>query len=818
MSSLSARKVKVTPEPRIEPKSLARYGAGRTLVPLKHYLARDPVTGKSIGKLPNRLDWTTKTFVAASVIHNCVADNANVGWRLGREDLVLDIDARNGGLKSFKRFCKDTGLDPSKFVKVNSGRGDGGFHLYMTKPAEMPTRETLKKYPGVEFKTFGRQVVCAGSLHHATGDHYTFDAGHPRIEDGVRPAPKGILRLIEYAPSAGDYASDGVMTAEGAARLLDGLDPAKVVPDNAAFEKFAPAAKKACADEDAESAILEWLALDDGQDADSASARWNSYDNDRAGGVGVGTFIYMLRQHGVGMDTIYSVFPPPQVAAEDDFPDDGAADDDSWMGGEDDEWLEGQKAEDDDDGVAPEGWSPSKKNPYKAAQEFVARQHPTLVHWKGDWLEWNGSHYVVIEDATIKAELYPFCRTGFTPNKTAIAHTEDALKAVAHKPEGRFDPPCWLDGNATLGSDGKPMNPKDILAFKDSLLHLPTMTQMAATPNFFTLNALTYSFDPNAPKPKHWRKFMLEVFAESRKGIGVLQEIFGYMLLPDTRYQKSFLWISPPRGGKGTAARVLQRMVGAHNVVSPSMGGLAKDPILASMVGKQVALVSDMQINRNTNISDVVGNLLRITGNDPVTFDRKYKDAWTGQLLVRFLILTNLPPKFPDLSGAITNRFIILQTFRSWLGTEDTGLEGRLMDELPGILLWAIAGWKRLHARGHFIQPPDGARALRQMAEQSAPVKGFVRECCILDPDAITPKAGLYAAWRRWEDRTPEDEGHALHDSDRDDGTFGKALLAGFGDKVRETRPRDGDGGRVQSWSGVRLRDWLEDGAYEDPL
>jgi phage/plasmid-associated DNA primase len=170
------------------------------------------------------------------------------------------------------------------------------------------------------------------------------------------------------------------------------------------------------------------------------------------------------------------------------------------------------------------------------------------------------------------------------------------------------------------------------------------------------------------------------------------------------------------------------------------------------------------------------------------------------------------------LSGAITNRFIILQTFNSWLDKEDTELEERLVEELPGILLWAIAGWKRLHARGRFVQTPGGARALREMAEHSAPVKGFIRQCCVLDPSAITPKADLYAAWRRWEDKTPEGEEHALHDGDRDDGTFAKALLAGFGDKVRETRPRDDDGGRVQSWSGVRLRDWLNDGVYADPL
>ena len=117
---------------------------------------------------------------------------------------------------------------------------------------------------------------------------------------------------------------------------------------------------------------------------------------------------------------------------------------------------------------------------------------------------------------------------------------------------------------------------KDVLAFKDSLLHLPTMTVLESTPEFFTLNALSYSFDPKAAPPKLWRKFLLEVFKGSRKAIGVLQEIFGHMLLTDSTFQKGFLWISPPRGGKGTTLNILRKMVGEHNCVSPTMGGIGK--------------------------------------------------------------------------------------------------------------------------------------------------------------------------------------------------------------------------------------------------
>ena len=72
---------------------------------------------------------------------------------------------------------------------------------------------------------------------------------------------------------------------------------------------------------------------------------------------------------------------------------------------------------DDSDGCAPEEWKPNKKVPDRAAMEFRTRNHPTLVRYNADWMEWNGSHYATIEDETIKSELYAFLATGYTPNK-----------------------------------------------------------------------------------------------------------------------------------------------------------------------------------------------------------------------------------------------------------------------------------------------------------------------------------------------------------------------------------------------------------------
>jgi len=64
----------------------------------------------------------------------------------------------------------------------------------------------------------------------------------------------------------------------------------------------------------------------------------------------------------------------------------------------------------------------------------------------------------------------------------------------------------------------------------------------------------------------------------------------------------------------------------------------------------------------------------------------------------------------------------IVTNTRSFYGKEDKTLLNRLLPELPGILLWAIAGWQRLQARGRFHQPESGGELVAEMEDLASPV------------------------------------------------------------------------------------------------
>lgn len=142
---------------------------------------------------------------------------------------------------------------------------------------------------------------------------------------------KVLKRLPPPKPRTEGPSGAGRMDEAAVEFLLGDLDPAVAVPDNDKWQDVAMGAKTCCADDAAEAAVLNWFALDESQDADDAEYRWNSFDNEKEGGIGPGTFIKFLLDNGVSQSKIDTVFGEPIIDAADDFDDEPDSDDD-WLG------------------------------------------------------------------------------------------------------------------------------------------------------------------------------------------------------------------------------------------------------------------------------------------------------------------------------------------------------------------------------------------------------------------------------------------------------------------------------------------------------
>ena len=269
----------------------------------------------------------------------------------------------------------------------------------------------------------------------------------------------------------------------------------------------------------------------------------------------------------------------------------------------------------------------------------------------------------------------------------------------------------------------------------------------------------------------------------------------GYVISGRLDLHKILLLVGPTRAGKGVIARVLKALVGRGNFAGPTLASLGTNFGLSPLIGKPLAIVSDARLG-GANVHQVVERLLSISGEDMLTVDVKYREAWTGTLPTRFLIISNELPRFGDASGAIANRFVVLTLRNSWLGRENPALTNELLAELPGILGWVLAGLDRLNGRGRFTEPPSSTDAIVALADLVSPVSAFVRERCAVGPGFEVAVDQLYAEWRAWADENGHRAGSVQ--------TFARDLRAVL-PSLRMKRTRDGDD-RRRWYEGVGLR------------
>jgi len=338
---------------------------------------------------------------------------------------------------------------------------------------------------------------------------------------------------------------------------------------------------------------------------------------------------------------------------------------------------------------------PSPRQPMLVAGTIVDEQHVdpfdvwTLRWWRGSFYRWRGGRWVMIEDATVKADLYQRLRDAvyldterqrpevkpWAPNRYKIADVRDALAAIIHT-DHDVATPSWLERQA-----GDPPA-SELVAVGNGLLHIPTRELHDHTPRLFNTVAVPFPYDPAAPSPTRWLAFLEQLWPDDAEARAALQEWFGYTVSGDTRMHKILFMLGPFRSGKGTIARVLKALVGDANTCGPTLASLATNFGLQDLVGKSLAIVADARLG-TSNENVVVERLLSISGEDSLTIDRKYKPHWFGKLDTRFMILSNELPAFGDASGAIATRFVVLTLTRSWLGHEDHELTPSLLEELP---------------------------------------------------------------------------------------------------------------------------------------
>jgi hypothetical protein len=271
-----------------------------------------PITGKA----PTEKGWRRASPLSLDRAKGRMTRGGNIGIRLRGADLVVDVDPRHfaAGDDPLARLTADFGLPEAPFVKT----GGGGLHLYLRKPVDAEIVNGLPNYEGIEFKSFGRQVVAAGSIHPETGKPYGLDDDPLAMLLSEAPeAPTALLVAIGKPSAASSSDCFGELEPERLAEWLGWIDVSEY-RDETKWRELMMSCHQATGGGGIDE-FVTWSTSDPDYagDGDKIRQRWNSLDN-KPGAITIKTLIAALPAER-RREAIESL---GRVSAEDDFPED----------------------------------------------------------------------------------------------------------------------------------------------------------------------------------------------------------------------------------------------------------------------------------------------------------------------------------------------------------------------------------------------------------------------------------------------------------------------------------------------------------------
>jgi len=374
------------------------------------------------------------------------------------------------------------------------------------------------------------------------------------------------------------------------------------------------------------------------------------------------------------------------------------------------------------------------------------------LQWFGQIFTWEMGRYRALHDDKLRALVTGALKEHFQERVTQGSDSK-ALSVSTNQLSGVLNAiksitfvnadalPLWV-----AGREGDPA----VFSFRNGLVEIDMALagHVALTlpdARWFSKNCFPFSLDLDARCPR-WLNF-LERVLPALDDRSLFQEIVGYCLIADTRYQKFFVLIGSGSNGKSVALTMLTELLGDENVSSVPIEDFADKFALESTVDKLANIVNEVEDSKRLP----EGIIKKYVSAERITVTRKHLKDIQVKPTARLLLSTNEMPAFKDRSNGMSRRFVPLRFPISIPPEErDPLLVSKLVPELPGIFLWALDGLRRLHQRGDFELPEASQALIEEARPDRLSADVFLTEACEADENGWIPTEALYGLYRDW--------------------------------------------------------------------
>lgn len=314
-----------------------------------------------------------------------------------------------------------------------------------------------------------------------------------------------------------------------------------------------------------------------------------------------------------------------------------------------------------------------------------------------------------------------------------------------------LDAANWMLTDIYLQIKGKTfcdLQPSKLIAFENCLLDPETLTTKDFSPDEYVTNKLPTIYDPSAPVPPQFLKFVDQVCIEDKDA---LQELSGYLLLKDYRFNVIFWLLGTGRNGKGRWVITMQTVLGVENCSALGLEEFDGNHRFAlyQLKNKLVNVSSEPKVKKILDTELVK----KITGEDLIEAEAK-----GVQTRVKFsntakeIVLGNEYPRVEDTTNAFWDRVRLLNFPCRFVGKDQIqSIEKTWLStprERSGILNWMLEGLQRLLRNREFTMSRSQKKQIIDFKRASDSVGAFLSEMVVFNPKLFTSRHESYSCYK----------------------------------------------------------------------
>jgi putative DNA primase/helicase len=296
---------------------------------------------------------------------------------------------------------------------------------------------------------------------------------------------------------------------------------------------------------------------------------------------------------------------------------------------------------------------------------------------------------------------------------------------------------------------------RDELVVHNGVLDLRTGRLRPHSPDNLVRKRAGTHYDPAASCPT-WRRFIVQIMRGDRSLIRFLQQAIGYTLTGHVREEMMFFKYGGGMNGKSVVANVVQAMMSDYYVrvsgdflmATPQGNREGATPGMARIAGARIVMANEVESS-----AVLSGQQLKVlVSTETISARELYRAPFEFEPTHKVWVRGNHKPIARDTDYGFWRRIALIPfLFTIDKAKADPTLQDKLLNELPGILRWAVDGARRWYEEGRLTTPRAVREATAQYQTDSDVIANWMSDTgWRLAPGESAPGDAVYESYKTW--------------------------------------------------------------------